>query len=60
MMLAARRGDADFIRNLMAHHEHLATPSAQWDEAASAAAESGHFEVVQLFIDTRDALGWQE
>ncbi|KAJ6784458.1 hypothetical protein PWT90_02875 [Aphanocladium album] len=59
LMLAARRGDTAFIQNLMAHHEHLVTPSAQWDEAASAAAESGHFEAVQLFIDMRDAMGWQ-
>ncbi|KAJ3498956.1 hypothetical protein NLG97_g718 [Lecanicillium saksenae] len=60
LMLAARRGDTNFIRNLMAHHEHLATPSPQWDEAASAAAEDGHFDVVQLFIDMRDVMGWQQ
>lgn len=59
MTLAARRGDKNFIRNLMGHYEQLAQPSSHWDVAASAAVESGHFEIVQFFLEIRETLGWE-
>ena len=51
LVVAAREGKTDFIRCLMEYRPDLALPSEQLGMAASRAAENGHFETVEFFIN---------
>jgi ankyrin repeat protein len=53
LVTAARAGKMDFIRCLMEYRQDLAVPSQQWEMAASRAADNGHFEIVEFFIQWR-------
>jgi ankyrin repeat protein len=50
MTTAAREGNVEFVRCLMEYREHLSIPSRQWETAAARAADNGHFETVEFFI----------
>jgi len=53
LVTAAREGKLDFILCLMESYQDLAVPSQQWEIAASRAADNGHFNVVEFFIQQR-------
>jgi ankyrin repeat protein len=50
LITAAKEGKTEFIRFLMEYRQDLAEPSQQLGMAASRAADNGHFETMQFFI----------
>jgi ankyrin repeat protein len=53
LVIAAKQGKIDFVRCLMDYRPGLAAPSQQLQEAASWAANNGHFETVEFLIQQR-------